>query len=289
MDNRKNGIKGRRRNIKARRKQQVRRQLMLIGVVVLVIVCLLVSCSVRSCSKKKAQEEAALKKQQEEEQVETEKEKLARVKKEATEKGYPEKVIELLTKNPETVDFVDHYEEKKDEPCAETIEEFESGTIPHLLQWDERWGYTSYGTSNIAVSGCGPTCMAMVLSYLTDDASLTPAVLAKYSEENGHITENNSTLWSFMSDACTNWGVKCTECGVAEEQIERMLNAGQPIICNVGEGDFTENGHYIVLTAYNNGKVSVLDPFSNKNTKDWVYEDIKDQIKGSWSYSVNND
>lgn len=273
---------------KRQRQQQVKRQLICIAVI-LVVVCLLVSCAVRSCSKKKAEKTKEVAKQTEEQVQETEAEKLARVKKEAEDGNYPENVIELLTKNPETVDFVDHYAEKKDEPCAETIEEFESGVMPHLLQWDERWGYASYGTSIIAASGCGPTCMAMVVSYLTDDAGVTPDKVGEYAQENGHLTENNSTLWTFMSNACTNWGVKCTECGVAEEEVERLLNLDRPIICNVGEGDFTENGHYIVFDGYNDGKVSVKDPFSIANTKEWVYEDIKDQIKGAWSYSLEND
>ncbi len=290
MNKRGNSIKRRSKSIKKRRKkQEARRRVIGICVVVLLVIVLLVSCTVRSCSRKKGSEEQKeSKKQSEEVTQETAQEKLERVEKEAKEAGYPEKVIELLSKNPETVDFVDHYEEKKDSQSPETIEEFQSGTIPHLLQWDERWGYASYGTSNIAVSGCGPTCMAMVLSYLKDDASLTPVKLGKYAEENGHLTKDNSTLWTFMSDACMNWGVTSTGCGVDEAQIERTLNAGNPIICNVGEGDFTENGHYIVLTAYKDGKVSVLDPFSMKNTeKEWVYNEIKDQIKGSWSYSLN--
>lgn len=280
----KNRIENRRRNIKARRQQQVRRQLICIGIIILFVICLGVSCGVRSCSKKEEKEAAATKI----EEQETSEEKLARVKKEAEEAEYPEKVIELLSKNPETVDFVDNYAKKKDEPCAETIEEFEEGKIPHLLQWDERWGYASYGTSIIAVSGCGPTCMAMVISYLTNDASVTPETLASYGTENNYLTEDNSTQWSFMTEACQNWGVYGKECSIEERQIARELEKGNPIIFSVGPGDFTDNGHYIVLTGYKDGKVMVNDPFSIKNTeKEWVYEDIKDQIKGSWSYSLN--
>ena len=93
--------------------------------------------------------------------TETAEERIARVRQEAVTAGYPEKVIELLDKNPETVQFVEDYGKKKDQAPAATVEAEDgySGMFPEILQWDERWGYSPYGTSIIAVSGCGPTCV----------------------------------------------------------------------------------------------------------------------------------
>ena len=76
---------------------------------------------------------------------ETEAQKIARIKKKAQKHGYPKGVIELLDKNAETVDFVADYEQKKDNPVADTIGvDLSQGGIPELLQWDERWGYAPY-------------------------------------------------------------------------------------------------------------------------------------------------
>ena len=51
----------------------------------------------------------------------------------------------------------------------------------------------------------------------------------------------------------------------------------------MGPGDFTSTGHFIVLTGYKDGKISVNDPNSHKNSeKLWSYEDIKDQIMNLW-------
>lgn len=44
------------------------------------------------------------------------------VRQEAVTAGYPEKVIELLDKNPETVQFVEDYGKKKDQAPAATVE-----------------------------------------------------------------------------------------------------------------------------------------------------------------------
>ena len=51
---------------------------------------------------------------------------------------YPQELLELAVRNPETVDFVADYPQEKDRTPAETVEEAERGTIPLLLQWDPR-------------------------------------------------------------------------------------------------------------------------------------------------------
>lgn len=218
--------------------------------------------------------------------TETARERLERVRKEAEEKEYPEDIIELLDKNKETVAFVENYEKKCKDAPAETIgDDFEKGEIPSLLQWDQRWGYAAYGTGFVATCGCGPTCMAMVVSGLKEDPSVTPAVLAKYSEQEGYIDENNNTYWTLMESGGQHWGISSSPGSTDEDSVAAALEKGHPIICSVGPGDFTEKGHFIVLTKYKDGKVKVNDPFSTKNSKKtWEYAKIKDQIKALWIY-----
>lgn len=290
-DNRINGNSKQRRRMHNRRRQQVKRQMILMGAVLLLVVVSVVSCAER-CSRNKAQEAAKLeeqkksKKEKKKKKEETPGEKLTRVREEAEAAGYPDEIIKLLSKNPETVDFVENYGKKKDTVPADSIGEVIKGEIPGLIQWDERWGYAAYGTSTIAVSGCGPTCMSMVVSGLTGDDSITPAVVAAYGAEQGYIDEENNTFWQFMGEASQNWGVSCREISVVEAKVAEELQAGHPIICSVGPGDFTKNGHFIVLVGYENGNVKVHDPFSMENTeKTWVYADIVEQFKAMWVYS----
>ena len=51
--------------------------------------------------------------------IETQKERIERVRMEATAAGYPEGVIELLDKNPATVSYVEDYGEKQGQIYAE--------------------------------------------------------------------------------------------------------------------------------------------------------------------------
>ena len=199
---------------KSKRKQQVKRQLYFITAAVICVGIISTALILRT-RKEEAKEAAAKIEQQnreksakenieQEEKNETPEERLARVKEDAGRKGYPKGVIELLDKNEETIDFVEDYEEKKDLPAAETLDAVTQGEIPLLIQWDERWGYAPYGNSIVAVSGCGPTCMAMVAAGLTGDVTATPAKLAAYGTENGYLDEENNTYWKFMSEAGKN-------------------------------------------------------------------------------------
>lgn len=199
---------------------------------------------------------------------------------------YPEPLFKILTKNPETLDFVLDYQSKKDNPPASTIGNVTKGTIPLLLQWDERWGYADYGSSMVAISGCGPTCLAMVASGLTGRKDLTPAAVAAYSEENGYLTASLDTSWDLMTAGAEGLGITGTMLGLDENAMINTLDNGYPIICSVGPGDFTSVGHFIVLTGYQDGEFTVNDPNSEiRSSKTWSFERLKGQIKNMWYFT----
>lgn len=220
--------------------------------------------------------------------VETPEEHLEQVRIQATVQGYPKGVIELLDKNPATVDYVEDYGEKQGQAYAEDIgDDYVEGQIPLLIQWDERWGYAPYGTSVVAVSGCGPTCMAMVAAGLNHDPTITPAKVAAYGTENSYVDEENNTYWAFMQEAGADFGLSCYSGFLTEQQLAAELSAGHPVICSMGPGYFTQNGHFIVMTGYENGQIRINDPFSEENSaRTWSYAEIQDQIKAMWVYSL---
>lgn len=202
---------------------------------------------------------------------------------------YPEELIELYEKNEEARQFVLDYPFKKDaEPTIDVSAEVEETTgIPLFIQWDERWGYSSYGKGMIGVNGCGPTSLSMVAVYLTGNTEMNPKWMANFSEENGYYVTDNGTAWTLMSEGAELLGLKAKELSLREDIVAAELRQGHPIICIMGEGDFTTSGHYIVLTGYYNGKVSVNDCNSYRNSeKLWTFSDIESQIRNLWSYTV---
>ncbi|MEE1031993.1 MAG: C39 family peptidase [Ruminococcus sp.] len=199
---------------------------------------------------------------------------------------YPEELIELLRKNSETEQFVLDYPLKKDTYSYSALEETEiDGEMPLLMQWDERWGYYIYGDNVIGLTGCGPTCLSMVASYLLNDPELTPLAIAQFSVRNGYCVSGHGTSWELMSEGAGKLGLYSKEVPLHEETVLQYLQQGKPIISIMGEGDFTDNGHYIVFTGVENGKIKVNDPNSKERSeKLWDFASIQSQIKNMWVF-----
>lgn len=199
---------------------------------------------------------------------------------------YPPELTELWERNEEARDFILDYPKYKDRKWKiDLSKEAEADGIPLLLQWDERWGYEPYGSSMIAVTGCGPTCLSMVYIGLTGDASMHPKKMAAFSEKKGYYTENG-TSWSLMTEGAETLGLSAEELPLDENRIKQCLLDGEPVICSMGPGDFTREGHFIVLAGVDKeGNIVLNDPNSKKNSeKSWDYDRIAGQVKNLWAY-----
>lgn len=199
---------------------------------------------------------------------------------------YPDDLLNIFFHNPETLDFIVDYPAKHGKVQEINITSLpEDNSVPHYLQWDERWGYCEYGNNIIAISGCGPTSLSMVASYLLGDVSLNPYAVATFSQESGYCT-SVGTDWKLMSEGAAALGLESDNISLSEKSVSNALQAGKPVICSMGPGDFTNEGHFIVMTSYEDGYVKVNDPNSIKNSeKKWKFADIKDQIKNLWAFS----
>ena len=201
----------------------------------------------------------------------------------------PAALMALLESNPETYDFVNNYDANR-KPISEIdiSGDITDGEIPLFLQWDERWGYDTYGREMIAITGCGPTCLSMVAVSLLGDLSLNPRAVADFADTNGYYAEGVGTEWTLMTDGAAQLGLSSRVLPLHGPTILSELRAGNPIICSVGSGDFTKNGHYIVLTGVNrDGTVSVNDPNSVvRSDKTWELDVIMTQVKNLWALSA---
>lgn len=197
---------------------------------------------------------------------------------------YPEQLVRLYNKNEDARQFVLDYFENKEKTFDIDLSEYENAdSVPLLMQWDERWGYSEYSGNLFGLSGCGPTCLSMVAIYLTGDTSMNPKWMADFSTENSYCTDKDGTEWALISEGGTKLGLDVTEIPLSEERIKANLDVGNPIICIMGPGDFTDSGHYIVLTGMKDGKFTVNDPNSYINSSlTWSYDDICDQIRNLW-------
>ena len=196
--------------------------------------------------------------------------------------AYPADYLDMLGRNSETLDFVLGYpEHHSDAPAGSLTESLD--TVPLLLQWDMRWGYQTYGSSTIAVSGCAPVCLSMAASYLTGDASITPYRVAQYAANAGYYVPGQGTSWSLLTEGASAFGISCRQLSLDEAQINAALDAGHPVICSMSPGDFTTEGHFIVLYGRTADGYLVRDPNSiARSEKMWTYDRLSGQIAALW-------
>ena len=203
--------------------------------------------------------------------------------------SYPENLLNNLKRNPEILDFVYGYLDASVEVQGGMSIKERLQNCPLFIQWDSIWGYVPYGSYNIGISGCGPTCLSMVLySYLRDE-TLTPPVLAQKGMDGGYYVPGAGTAWTYLVNVPQEYGLNVKQCQILDEAgMIALLEKGGLMVCSMVPGDFTDTGHFILIRGYEDGEFLVNDPFSYTNSyKTWDYETLAKQIKQTWCYEYH--
>ena len=189
------------------------------------------------------------------------------------------KLLSLAATEPAAVPFVRGFPDRYPAATGEPGDGPDAGQVPHLYQWDERWGYTVYGGAAFASTGCCPTALCMVYQGLTGKGDLTPYDMGLRAQEGGFVTEGGGTDAAFMAQQAPSLGLACTELDANAENLRAALFAGQVVVANMAPGDFTATGHYIVATGLDaEGQVVVNDPFSaERSARTWPVETVAGQ------------
>ena len=136
----------------------------------------------------------------------------------------------------------------------------------------------------MAITGCGPTCLAMVGYYLTGDDWYTPENVAGFAWEGGYYAPGYGSSWTLISEGAGKLGLTATELPLVKKKMTDALEAGNPVILALGKGDFTSTGHYIVLTGVEEEGFRVNDPNSRERSEQlWTYEQLEKQIRNIWA------
>lgn len=198
---------------------------------------------------------------------------------------YDKVLLDALSSNAEMSGFVAN-SLNKDHPAIDLTNDLKKNKEPLLLQWDERWGYETYGDSYLALTGCGPTALSMVLIALLGDASYNPWTVAQYAQEQGFYQMGVGTSWLLMSEGAQALGLTVGNISLNKNSMQDVLEDGGYIICSMLPGDFTKTGHFIVLSALtSDGEFVVKDPNSRiRSERTWSYAQLQSQISNLWAY-----
>ena len=147
--------------------------------------------------------------------------------------------------------------------------------LPQYYQADDRWGAKRYGLSNMKLTGCVPTALAMAISGLKEDVN--PVQVADFLYN--MTMELNTTFLGTSSlgvqEVVSQWGLNYKVID-SKEELEETLKNGTLVYGAVGHGIFV-NGystHAVLLTGYENGKTKAFDPDNMAKTNKWY--DIDD-------------
>ena len=95
------------------------------------------------------------------------------------------------------------------------------------------------------------------------------------------------SAWDLMSKGCRHYGVNAKTIKVDEDTFKERLDEGNLIVVNVGPGDFTDNGHFMVITGYDDEGFTINDPNSIiKSNTHWQFERLSSQIRAAWRMFV---
>ena len=198
------------------------------------------------------------------------------------------KLLKLAATEPQARLFVRNWPDCYPSDQAGSCSSGWDSRVPRLYQWDERWGYTLYCNTTFALTGCCPTSLAMVYQGLTGSFDRSPYDLGVLAARWGYMDSFNGTDTAFLTNCAPDLGLSCRQLSVSADSITSALSAGEVVICNVGPGDFTTGGHFIVLAGLDSaGDVVVNDPFSaERSAMSWSAQTIAGQTKALYAYSL---
>lgn len=198
------------------------------------------------------------------------------------------KLLKLAATEPEAVAFVRTFPSAYPAETAGVCGEVEQGSVPRLYQWDERWGSTVYSSTTFALTGCCPTSLSMVYQGLTGKSDLSPYDMGKRASEGGYETAFDGTDATFLVNEAASLGLTCESVGADEASLRAALADGGVVICNVGPGDFTEAGHFFVITGIDDeGGLTINDPYSaERSNRTWDVGTVLGQTMALYGYRM---
>ena len=162
------------------------------------------------------------------------------------------------------------------------------GSMPYLYQIDPEWADAEYAGGTFSETGCGPTALSMVYIYLTGNTDLDPVQMAQFSTDNGYATEGEGTSWTLMSEGAAQLGLSGQMIYASTDNLRSALEAGNPLVCVMNPGTFTEIGHFIVIERLgSDGKALVHDSNSvGRSMRTWDLDLICQEAAGAWVMSL---
>ncbi|MBR3317417.1 MAG: hypothetical protein IKG21_06340 [Atopobiaceae bacterium] len=173
-----------------------------------------------------------------------------------------DRMLKLALNEPDAIPFVANYptSDKSSTPYDGVIKR---GEVPLLYNWDSHWGAVTYGDGPVAITGSGPTTLAMAYMGLTGKADNTPTEIAQQASKSNYAEGESGSKAELFSKFAATLGLT-TEPIESSENMIYSLDDKTVIAAEVKADTLTDEAHWVLVVNVNNdGSLTVYDPTSS--------------------------
>ena len=194
---------------------------------------------------------------------------LAKIAKNADEYD-DDRLLTLALNEPESREFVAAYP-SSDKSSRPYEDEVTRGEVPRLYDWDARWGAVTYGDGPLAVTGSGPTTLAMAYMGLTGKTDFSPTEIAQRASKSNYAEGDSGSKGTLFSKLGSSMGLQSEQYDPAAETLLYTLNDTTVIAVELKAETLTDDAHWALVVNINmDGSVTVFDPTSTAvSSRSW--------------------
>lgn len=173
------------------------------------------------------------------------------------------------------------------EEQAEARYFYEQGFVYYRQNWsvlDDQY----YGNEGFGLCGCGPTCIAAIISNLAG-VPVDPEEMRVYGLSVGSWVPSGGTSYGFLIETAKKYGISTTQiCASDKESLfEALRDDNKLVLATMGPGDFTYGAHFMLFRGITDeGKILIADSYSYEySLMEWDYDYLYAQLKnGYWIF-----
>lgn len=198
-----------------------------------------------------------------------------------------ERLLTLALNEPSALQFVADYP-TSDKSSSRYEDPLTRGDVPCLYNWDKRWGAVTYGDGPLAVTGSGPTTLAMAYMGLTGKADFTPTEIAQQASKANYFGNDSGTKGELFVKLPETMGLISES---YEPSSDNFYSIGENTVfaVEVNAGTLTDQAHWVLVVNINaDGSVTVFDPTSTAvSARPWDMNTIADGSTSFYSISAS--
>jgi hypothetical protein len=198
-----------------------------------------------------------------------------------------DRLLLLALSEPSSLQFVADYP-TSDKSSSHYDGKIVRGEVPNLYNWDRHWGAVTYGDGPLAVTGSGPTTLAMAYMGLTGKADFTPTEIAQQASKANYFGNDSGTKGELFVKLPETMGLISES---YEPSSDNFYSIGENTVfaVEVNAGTLTDQAHWVLVVNINaDGSVTVFDPTSTAvSARPWDMNTIADGSTSFYSISAS--